>query len=67
MKVVAIISCKITIITITLHITVLVDIPLNLVIICIQEAGLTFMKEYGMNVTCMPLNTEHSMECHRPS
>ena len=32
-------------------------LPLNLVIIFIHEAGSTFMSEYGINITCMPLNT----------
>ena len=41
--------------------------PLNLVIMCIHDAGLTFITEYGMKTTCIPLNTEQNMECHNPT
>ena len=32
-------------------------VPLYFVIIFIQEAGSTFINEYGTNITCIPLNT----------
>ena len=37
------------------------------VTICIHDAGFTFIRAYGMNMTCMPLNTEASIECQRPT
>lgn len=40
-------------------------VPLYLVIIFIQEAGSTFIKEYGINITCMPLNTLWNKQWYR--
>lgn len=39
---------------------------LYLVIMCIHEAGLTFISAYGMNMTCIPFSTLASTACHNP-
>ena len=34
---------------------------------CIQEAGLVFIRAYGMKMLCMPLSTELSTACQSPT